>query len=86
MKYKPIREIKKSKKDQDSDEHCDSSKWEYVEGLQRSQTTKRSCTKQIESQPSSQSSRHLYLYQFLVFIHHYIYDIVDVGQDGNCGF
>ncbi|KAI5446592.1 hypothetical protein KIW84_014432 [Lathyrus oleraceus] len=47
---------------------------------------KRSCTKPIESQSSSQTSKHLYLSQFSIFLHQYIDETVDVGQDGNCGF
>ena len=66
--------------------HRDPSQWEYVDGSLKNHTTKRSCTKPIGSQPSSQSSRLLYLFQFPVFLHEYIGDIVDLGQDGNCGF
>lgn len=61
----------------------DPSQWEYVEASQDSQSTKRLCTKPIISQPSSKSSRHLYLSQFHVFLHDYIEDIVDVKPDGN---
>lgn len=64
-------------------------------GLTGDQTTKRSCTKPIksqlsnilgQSQSSTASSRHLYLSEFLSFLHSYIYDIVDVDDDGNYGF
>ncbi|KAI5411557.1 hypothetical protein KIW84_056568 [Lathyrus oleraceus] len=39
-----------------------------------------------QSQPSTTSLRHLYLSQFPDFLHSYIDDIVDVGDDGNFCF
>lgn len=38
------------------------------------------------SQPSTASSRDVYLSQFSDFLHPYINDIVDVGDNGNYGF
>lgn len=40
----------------------------------------------IGSQLSTKTSRHLYLSQFPAFLHPYIDDIIDVGDDENCGF
>lgn len=64
-------------------------------GSRGSQITKRSCTKSTASQretmshvsqPSTKSSRNVYLSQFLYFFHAYIDDIIDVDNDGNYGF
>ena len=49
VKYKPKRGFKKSKKGEESDGYRDPSQWEYDAASQRSQTTKRSCTKPIRS-------------------------------------
>lgn len=38
------------------------------------------------SQPSTASSRDVYLSQFPNFLHPYIDDIFNVGDDGNCSF
>ncbi|CAL5201057.1 unnamed protein product [Lathyrus oleraceus] len=95
MKYKPGRGVKKSRKGQESVVYREPSYWEYGEGSQESQTTKRSCMKPTgsqpsnipsQSQPSTASLRHLYLSQFPDFLHSYIDDIVDVGDDGNFCF
>lgn len=73
----------------------DSLHWEYGEGSQGRQTTKRSCTKPTRSQPLSMSARSqlstaslrdVYLSQFPDFLHPYIDDIIDVGDNENCGF
>lgn len=80
------RGLKKSKKGQETYVHHAPSQWEYDEGSHGSQYTKRSFTKSIESQPVSQSSRLLYFSQFPEFLHQYIDDIVDMGEDGNCDF
>lgn len=56
VKYRPMSGVKKSRKGQESDVHHDVSLWEYDEGLNGSQTTKRSCKKPTESQPSSMST------------------------------
>ena len=39
-----------------------------------------------QRQPCTASSRHIYLSQYPGFLHPYIDDIIDVGDDGNCGF
>lgn len=67
MKFKPKRGNKKSKKGEESEVHHDPSQWEYVEGSHGSQTTKRSFTKLIESQPTSHTSRLIYLSLFSFF-------------------
>ncbi|XP_058742955.1 uncharacterized protein LOC131615809 [Vicia villosa] len=85
MKHTPKREINKRKQSQESDVHCDPSMWKYVKDSQGSQTTKRLCTKPTESHLSSKSLRY-YLSQFPIFLHKYIDDIIDVDDDGNCGF
>lgn len=86
VKYKSNRGTKKSKKGQESDVHRDPFLWEYDEGLEGSQTMKKSCTKPSGSQPSSKSSRLLYLSQFLVLLYQNIDDIVETGEDVNCDF
>lgn len=85
VNYKPKRGIKKSKKGKETDVHDDPSQWEYTEGSHGSQATKGLCTKLTKSQTSSQSLRHLYLSQFIIFLHQYIDDIVDVGWKGGGG-
>ncbi|CAL5210179.1 unnamed protein product [Lathyrus oleraceus] len=95
VKYKPKRVFKNSKKGKEGDMHNDPSRWEYGEGSQGSHIIKRSCTKPTRSQPSDMSgkvqsstasSRHLYLSQFPDFLYPYINDIIDIGDDGTCGF
>ncbi|XP_058779679.1 uncharacterized protein LOC131653522 [Vicia villosa] len=93
--YKPKRGVKKSRKGEESDVHRDPSQWEYVDALEGSQTTKRSCTQpsgsqsstmQIGKQPFINYAKSKYLSQFPAFFHPYINDIVDVEPDGNCDF
>lgn len=93
VKYKSKMRVNSSRKGQESGVHRDPSYWECGEGSQRSQTTKRSCTKLTRSQPSSMSaisqsstasSRDVYLSQLPNFLHSYIDDIIDVGDDENC--
>ena len=58
--------------------------WSVLKARIGSHTTKISCTKPIERQSCSVSSKLKYLSQFPVFLHQYIDDIVDVGDDENC--
>ena len=54
VKYKSSRrEVKKSRKDAESNVHRDPSQWEYAKASQGSQATKRSCTQPSGSQSST---------------------------------
>lgn len=88
MKYKPKSRVKKNIKGQENNVHRNPSLWEYVKGSLGSQPTKRSCLKPTEGQPSSMpiSLRDLYLSQFLDFPHVKVDDMVDIGDNKNCGF
>lgn len=53
---------------------------------QGSQSMNRSCTKSTKNQLYSVCSKLKYLSQFPVFLHQYINEIIDVGDDGNYVF